>query len=1030
MVMVKSKDSSTGKTSPRPSKRSKNPKKPAVPEGGPECRCTGEESQTKGRKVKSSKSPLLMFIFASLFALLFLSSGARAVSTQDYSKIYLSPFYRDSLTSNTNYTYSIDVTPPIRTVVASAIIGFDVYMNPAVTFSIYVNGQPCSTPNFVISTTYSGASQARLTFDCSNVITKQGTYIVTLRSSKNTGSITGWLDVAYSQNQASIETFGTEYSPNEPARVFVRLLDTASQPISIGSCNTTIYFPNNTKFINNQAMTLLEKGYYYYDLTTPAVTGNYIVGFDCVVPTTRFIQNYSLSGATLTSGNTMFDFYFGFDNSNNNTINNAYVEVSETASLAGSSMGVNFNGRRVGTMSGISPALGNYSLTQADFGIFSEQHISFTYEGTGTISLIYTRLVVNFTSQNPSQIVRGQNEIHIGSLYNSLASTFTKPYVATSFCGAKYASTYKEGTSDCAKFVNDTDYGLPEGATEDNVTIVGTQTFPNTYWRYILPMGTDCNALYWVKTNVTGSWQTMNTSNFIFGWMAESRGCMIDIPINLTTTSTQSYTLRYDNYQKYKVLQDYALIQQVNKTTSDYCQSIATDNNYTYEIPIQNNTKVQETFNTNVNLFRCAMLSDVVFWAQRFWLQSLNATTSGDFGGYYNEFESFFAPHIMHNWDFYQSFLQELNTAPYEVQTLCSQQGALVEILTPTLGTQKQLHITADCAKIIPDLDFNFPEGELDDNFTVIPTRNELGDEMVRVHYQTPTGISCGAVYFVKSNVTGSMQTYPNVTFEQSASDNCEVDMLLYNLRIGTDIKFNIRMDNYMAYKVMQAKGIVDSVNSQTMNYICNPLAVQNGYTFATPILNSTVLTTNPVLLTCHYMADLIWWNSYFYNQSINRTLTPTAGLYQTYYLEISGTNAPTLARYVSILNGFLLNKTETANVNYTYFDSQFNQSQLNQQTIYNQLQANNQSTYGWFQTTWSNIQTSFNFNQNMNSSLTTLITNFETNVNNSFVSLNSTMTGYYNSLSAMQTTIYNKIVDTYNELVTYIGDYVLHIPS
>lgn len=42
--------------------------------------------------------------------------------------------------------------------------------------------------------------------------------------------------------------------------------------------------------------------------------------------------------------------------------------------------------------------------------------------------------------------------------------------------------------------------------------------------------------------------------------------------------------------------------------------------------------------------------------------------------------------------------------------------------------------------------------------------------------------------------------------------------------------------------------------------------------------------------------------------------------------------------------------------VNYTYFDSQFNQTQFNQQQIFNEIQANNQSTYGWFQKTWQDL--------------------------------------------------------------------------
>lgn len=217
---------------------------------------------------------------------LFMIPGVMASSTQQYNKIYLNPFYRDSMTQNTNYTYSVSVIPPIKTKVASAIIGFDVYMNPTVTFNIYVNGQPCATPSFAISTTYSGANQARLTFDCSNVMTTQGTYMVTLRSNKNTGSITGWLDVAYSTNP-EIPVHGTEYSINETSNytIFVQVPNENSAVCEYKIFNTT------RQLVKNGVLQYIPSSDGLYDTdfsnpngNNPIVAGVYRTQAVCAIP--------------------------------------------------------------------------------------------------------------------------------------------------------------------------------------------------------------------------------------------------------------------------------------------------------------------------------------------------------------------------------------------------------------------------------------------------------------------------------------------------------------------------------------------------------------------------------------------------------------------------------------------------------------------------------------------------------------------------------------------------------------------------
>lgn len=207
-------------------------------------------------------------------------------------------------------------------------------------------------------------------------------------------------------NKPTMSTSGTEYYPNEAGRVFLRLLDGNSKPINLGSCNTTIYYPNNTKFINNQQMMFLENGYYYDDFTTPNTTGNYIVGFDCLFPSNIFNQTQILNWALSTAN--PFYGYFPFDDSDNVTINNATFKA---VTSGGGTANIYFNGKLI--FSGVG---GTYTaiLNSSDFVIGSSQN--FVATSAGGITLVSTNLYVNYTANPSTQIIRGQNEMHIRNI--------------------------------------------------------------------------------------------------------------------------------------------------------------------------------------------------------------------------------------------------------------------------------------------------------------------------------------------------------------------------------------------------------------------------------------------------------------------------------------------------------------------------------------------------------------------------------------------------------------------------------------
>lgn len=221
---------------------------------------------------------VLMLFFVS-GAIIFTPMISAVQPTQQYNKIYLSPFYQASLTQNINYTYAVSVTPPDKiSSVKSAIITFDAYINPARTFNVWVDGKQCNNPSYTVSTTYASAGKSTVYFDCSNIINQAGTYNVTLQiTGGNIGSTTGWLDLTYMNNPAGTLTLhGTEYQIGDNAKVWIQLLMANQTPISNAICYADIYTPAGTIYVERTLMTnMYHDGIYYYNLVAPSTVGVY-----------------------------------------------------------------------------------------------------------------------------------------------------------------------------------------------------------------------------------------------------------------------------------------------------------------------------------------------------------------------------------------------------------------------------------------------------------------------------------------------------------------------------------------------------------------------------------------------------------------------------------------------------------------------------------------------------------------------------------------------------------------------------------
>jgi hypothetical protein len=231
-------------------------------------------------------------ILIIILIVLFLIPVIYAVQpTQQSNKIFLQPFYRASMTAGTNYTYNITINPPDGiSEVKTAILNFDLWMTPTITFNVWVNNRTCNNPAYTISTTFGSSGRAVVLFDCSNVITKAGTYQIIMRTtSANTGASTAWLDLTYMNNpQGILNMMGTEYSPNDPATMFLQLKDSYGNPVINGACFLDIWYPLNASnqhpyTIQDAPMLIAigDDGMYYYDMTAPSQLGVYMLSAKC-----------------------------------------------------------------------------------------------------------------------------------------------------------------------------------------------------------------------------------------------------------------------------------------------------------------------------------------------------------------------------------------------------------------------------------------------------------------------------------------------------------------------------------------------------------------------------------------------------------------------------------------------------------------------------------------------------------------------------------------------------------------------------
>jgi len=379
-----------------------------------------------------------------------------AVMAQNIQVYKQSIGHMSSLSKNTWYNTSISFMPKSLGRVVSAFITLYGDINAETDFDVMVNGVACNPPTYSIP---GGVRQEKMVFDCTNAI-NYGNYTVSLRFRATSGTayfrnMYGEVEVIYTSIPSSINIFGTEYTTNEDARVFVQVLSEQSTPVNDAVCSLNIYYPDLTKFVDSEAMIFFERGLYFYDFVTPNITGVYMLDVVCVYPNVKeTIYPLESSALFFLDGNT-----YTMTGSMNITFNTTlstpfyayfYAILDKPTTYADVYIQKGNNWEYYGRISYTKPTLSklitNYTEYTPTF------RVNVYGAGTPKVYMDLANLVIFQPSNVTLTNLRGGGEVHVGILEDRM-------------------KTYAEGMSkNITQGVTDTIRSIVENATL-NITV-------------------------------------------------------------------------------------------------------------------------------------------------------------------------------------------------------------------------------------------------------------------------------------------------------------------------------------------------------------------------------------------------------------------------------------------------------------------------------------------------------------------------------------------------------------------------------
>ena len=618
--------------------------------------------------------PLVAVFFFSLLLASFSIGFSVNEPSQQSNKIYYAPYYVPSMTQNVNTTFNLPINPPDGiSEVKSAVLNFQVYGAPTITFTLYANNKSCNPASFSIATTYASTGLLSFAFDCSNVIKSAGNYTLKMAPSKTTGATYGWMDFVYVNNpNGQMEVKGTEYFAGDRGTVFLQLVDAYGQPINTAACFTDIYYPysydlNHTAFVEDVPMLYKEEGLYYYDFVVPPYTGVYMVLGKCRYGRTdyRWLNDLSyFPSITATTGTIAGDpqvldsyldgLYVKHTDAGDKVGLNVTISNLTESNVSAISFSGFFNAEKAGTVtasvwnytSGKWVALGTTSAIATGAGVSAQNDyfgfslnvanasqvinggvMKFWLNSTGTGVVWWNALWASVYSFDEKYVpIYGSGELHI-------SSESASPLIVSTLCG--------DSTSDCAVFYNNfTNYPYPEGSIYDNVTVLAQET-GDFEWIYETPSEVDCTAFNRIlfRNSTNASWTELSFAGFNQKTTTQ-KNCALQIPLNATRGQTYYYYLDYGNYMKYGTRENINLVRKINSTAFLYCSQYSHD----WSVPIlHNHTVPVSSDELDTTIILCHQIFDGAYWSETYYAQGELIDTAGNYqqalieGNYYQE---------------------------------------------------------------------------------------------------------------------------------------------------------------------------------------------------------------------------------------------------------------------------------------------------------------------------------------------------------------------------------------------------------
>jgi hypothetical protein len=859
-----------------------------------------------------NKKILLSIIF------IFLINGVLAVQpTQNFNKLFLSPFYLPSTTQNIENTFLVNLNPPDKiSNVLSAMISFDVWLNPSINFTLKVNNQKCSNPEYYISTTYAGAGKNQVSFDCSNVIKQSGNYTIILKANKDTGAMTGFLDLTYMNNPTGdVTVHGTEYSYGQTAKTWLQLIDGLGDFVNEGICYVDIYTPENEQFLERANMHSLEHdGIYYYDLLLENMgEGVYPVIALCYYEAGQvsyFASNYFTKIGTYDSGtidNTYIidggaGLYLRFKEAVLNPVRNISVGLNVTNSsicfdtpealLTGVTLRV--VGRFDSVVNDdITISLWNYTsnswldlpnkiLEGASYKDVSNSFFINNITDSGFVNSSGSNLKVLFTDTtltdgatsnldidyltfscdqlaDPSwQEVKGSSEIHI-------SSGSTIPFYVETLCGSSEENLDSSG---CSTFeYNPNIVNATWGYLQENLTFINNyQKTVSSSYVYETPLGQDCTGI----TSVTRTHNNITEdfySNISYR-SGSNDNCLLTIPVSFINSTDREFFIEIiqENYMLWEVERINDLVNYYRMPIESYCDIVAQQHNNPFIIPLTADNDISVLYASNPIYLGCYRSIDDIYWFDYYFNLSQNTFSSGGF-------ES-----LLYN---VRLYYEEIKDGSDAIQTI-TDKNILVHVNT-LCGESSQYPNQYSCEKIMPpDSYFTSQEGYILQNLTVINDFNTTSSSYYS--YQTAPAVDCSAVReVIKDNGTRT-DIYDDLIFNSGIEGNCLIRIPIDNVQGVSSYNIELYLENYILWDIYWARDNVNEWNDTITPY-CENISIDRNVSYTLPINSSIEYYRNDTeLYSCYRALDDLYWWYYFYDQLQDGNFTMVGELVSYHY--------------------------------------------------------------------------------------------------------------------------------------------------